>query len=115
MIDILTKLGEASPYLLFVILYIILDHRREERRTANAAALEERREAHEKEMQERQIRHDTDVLQVWAGFNQNLVEEIKSSHAAIMQKLDEHENESEKRYERMGITKDLMKAAERKR
>jgi len=50
-------------------------------------------------------------LQLYASFNQQLISEIKLSHRAIMDKLTEHEDESEKRYERMGITKDLLKAA----
>lgn len=112
---VITKLIEASPYLAFVLLFIWFDSKREEKRTENAAALETRREAHEKEMQEKQFKHDSDTLSLWASFNQQLVSEIKLSHKAIMDKLDEHERESEERYERMGVTKDLLKAAERKR
>ena len=127
MMDVISKIIEASPYLGFVILYILLDARREERRTtgatalenrreAGAAALESQRESHEKTMQDRQIKHSDDVLQLYASFNQQLINEIKLSHNAIMNKLAEHEQESEDRYERMGITKDLLRAAtERKR
>jgi len=114
--DVISKIIEASPYLGFVILYILLDAKREERRITNATTLESRREVHEKDMQDRQIKHSDDVLQLYAAFNQQLISEIKLSHNAIMNKLAEHERESEERYERMGITKDLLRAAtERKR
>jgi hypothetical protein len=109
--EVITKLIEASPYLGFVILYILLDAKREERRTHNAAELESRREEHEQAMQDRQIKHDNEVLQLYASFNQQLVVEIKLSHQAIMSKVQDFDERTEKRLDRLGITQDLLKAA----
>jgi hypothetical protein len=56
------------------------------------------------------------VVKLYASFNQQLVTEIKLSHQAIMMKIEDHDKDSEQRYERLGITRDLVKAAqERKR
>lgn len=119
---IIAKLIEASPYLAFLLIYMYLESKREDkriqqqsaeeaRRVENAAALETRREKHEKEMQEKDLQHSRDVNNLMAGYIQQMVNEIKVGNVAIINKLQEHEEASEKRYERMGITKDLLKAA----
>jgi hypothetical protein len=114
--DVIGKLIEASPYLGFVLLFIWLEIKREEKRVENAAALETRREIHEKGMLERQLQQDRNINELWASYIQQLVNEIKLSHAAIIRAVEEHEKESEDRYEKMSITKDLFKAAaERKK
>jgi len=122
---ILLKIIEASPYLGFVLLFIWFEARREERRqqavieqekrrVENAAALEARRETHEMQMQTRQLEQDRTINQLWASYIQQIVNEIKAGNTAIIQKITEHEEESTERYERMGITKDLLKAASEK-
>lgn len=112
--SVISEIVKASPYLGFVLLFIWFDAQREEKRIKNATEAAVRREQHENVMQDRQIKHDDDVIQLYASFNQQLVQEIKLSHQAIMTRLTEHEEESEKRYQRMGITKDLLKAANEK-
>jgi hypothetical protein len=113
MIDvaIISELIKASPYLAFILLFLWVEAKREDRRVLNAKALEDRRETHEKEMQARQLQQDRDINNLWASYIQQIVDEIKTSNRAIMQRIDEHEKESEDRYERIGITKDLLKAA----
>jgi hypothetical protein len=108
---ILVKLVDASPLLVFFLLLVYLEYLRDQQRIKNATALEDRREVHEKAMQDKQIKHDTEVVSLYAAFNQELVKEIRLSHEAIKASLDEHEKESEERYKRLGITKDLLKAA----
>lgn len=111
---VLVKIVDASPYLGFVLLFIWFEYIREQKRIAGAEALETRREAHEKAMQEKQLQHDRDINTLWSAYIQEMVNEIKNSHTDILRMLEEHEFESEKRYERMGITKDLINRAIRK-
>lgn len=114
-IAIISEIIKASPYLAFILLFLWVEAKREEKRVENAKALEDRREAHEKDMQARQLQQDRDINTLWAGYINQIVEEIKASNRAIMQRLDEHEKESQDRYERIGITKDLLKAASERR
>lgn len=112
--SVIAKIIEASPYLGFVLLFIWFEAKREDKRIMNAAALESRREAHEKAMQEKQLQHDRDVNNLWASYIQQIVDEIKLGNVALIEKLEEHDKASEKRYERLGVTRDLFKAAQDK-
>ena len=109
--SIIGEIVKASPYLGFILLFIWFEAYREDKRIANATALETRREEHENVMQEKQIKHDNEVLTLFASFNQQLIQEIKSSHGVIMSKIDKLDEETEKRYARLSVTQDLLKAA----
>jgi hypothetical protein len=111
---VISKIIEASPYLGFVLLFMWFEARREDKRITNAAALESRRENHERLMQERQIKHDNEINTLWAGYIQSIVAEIKAGNTALINKLEEHDSASSKRYERLGITGDLLKIAQEK-
>lgn len=113
--SIILKFIEASPYLAFVLAFIWFEARREEKRVANAAALETRREAHEKAMQEKQLQHDRDTHTLWASYINQLVNEVKASNQAIIEKMDEHDQRDADRYEKLGITKDLFSRASGRR
>jgi hypothetical protein len=98
---ILLKFIDASPFLAFLLVYIWIDSKREDKRVANASSLETRRENHEREMNN-----------MWAQHIKSITDQIATSHQVIMSKLADHDKESQERYERMNITKDLIKAAE---
>ena len=109
MAEIIGKLIEASPYLAFLLIYMWLEERKYQKRVENATTLESRRETHEKEMEARRLAHEKDMNTLWASYIQQLVNEIKTSHQILMNKLDEHEEESEKRYSKIGLTQDILK------
>jgi hypothetical protein len=109
--SVLIEILKASPYLGFILLFIWFEAGREEKRVKNAESLETRRENHEKLMQEKQLQHERDMNTLWAGYIQELVDGIEKSHQELMKRLDEHEKKSDDRYDRIGITKDLLKAA----
>src|SRR5512139_1209939 len=103
--NVIIKIVDASPYLGFVLLFMWFEYVREQKRVQNAAELETRRENHEKAMQDKQLQHQRDINTLWSAYIQEMVNEIKKSHADILQVIQQHETESEKRYDRMGITK----------
>jgi hypothetical protein len=111
---VIAKLIEASPYLGFILLFLWYEAKREDKRIAGAAALETRREEHEKKMQEKELQHARDINQLWALHFQNIANEIKAGNQALIEKLEEHDKSSADRYERIGITKDLLKMAQEK-
>lgn len=108
---VIAKLIEASPYLGFILLFLWFESKREDKRIANAAALETRREEHEKKMQEKELQHARDINQLWALHFQNIANEIKAGNQLLVEKLEEHEKQSAERYERIGVTQNLLKAA----
>jgi hypothetical protein len=112
---VIAKLIEASPYLGFILLFLWFESKREDKRIVGAAALETRREEHEKKMQERDLQHARDINQLWALHFQNIANEIKAGNQALIDKLEEHDKNSEERYERMAVTKELLKAAAEQR
>lgn len=109
--NIIAKIVEASPYLGFILLFMWFESKREDKRIENAAILETRREVHEKAMQERILQHDREINTLWAGYIQQIVEEIKVGNRTLLGKLDEHEEDNKERYKRMEITMNLFKAA----
>lgn len=108
---VLAKIIEASPYLGFILIWLWFESKREDKRITGAAELETRREEHEKKMQEKELQHQRDINQLWALHFQNIVNEIKAGNQALIQKLEEHDRASAERYERMGITKEMLKMA----
>jgi hypothetical protein len=111
---VLAKIIEASPYLGFILLFLWFEMKREDKRIAGAAALETRRETHEKEMQNKELQHARDINQLWALHFQTIANEIKAGNQALIEKLEEHDQASAGRYERLGITRDLLKIAQDK-
>jgi hypothetical protein len=111
---VIAKLIEASPYLGFILLFLWFEMKREDKRIAGATALETRREEHEKKMQDKELQHARDINQLWALHFQNIANEIKAGNQAMIEKLQEHDEASAERYERLAITKELFKAAQEK-
>ena len=104
------EIVKASPYLGFVLLFIWFEFIRDQKRVENNATMEDRREQHEKAMQERQLQHDRDMSALWAKYIQTLVDQVEDGNQAIIKRLDEHEQESRDRYDRLGNTKEVLKA-----
>lgn len=110
--NLITEIIKVSPYLGFVLMYMVFEARREDKRTENAKALEDRREAHDIALEEKREEHDREMNNMWANSIKMIVESIQSSNKALMDALAAHDKASEERYEKIGNTKELMKAVQ---
>jgi hypothetical protein len=108
--SVITKIIEASPYLGFILLFMWFEAKREDKRTANAEELETRREKHEKELEEKREAHDRDINNMWASYIKSILDQQNEMSKALMDTIVEHEESSQQRYERLGITQELINA-----
>ena len=69
------------------------------KRIENAKELENRREAHERE-----------INNMWANSIRMINEQQSKTSEALMTALKEHDRASQERYEKIGITNDLIQA-----
>lgn len=101
--DVWIKFIEQAPWasaLCFVV-YLFLRHQKDQEasRAANAANMaKERRE------------HELQINNMWAINIKALIDKHEETMALIAKTLSDHEKASQERYEKMNITKDLIKA-----
>lgn len=107
---VISKLIEASPYLGFVLIWIWFESQREDKRVANAAELEDKREKHELALEEKREAHDRDVNNMWASYIKSLLDKQTETSERLLDALHKHEEASQDRYDRIGITQDLIDA-----
>jgi hypothetical protein len=113
--SVLLEVAKQIPFavILFAIILVFLDHLKK---------VDSARMAHEKEMEtmrlsaakEREIEKrtfDTQVNNMWANSIKNIVDGQKETAKMIADSLADHEQNSKERYEKMGITRDLLEAA----
>lgn len=109
------KLAEQAPYMVIIVLLVIVFLRYiekiEERRVNNAKELEASRQAHEDELEEKRETHNREINAMWAGSIKLVTDQQKAMQEAFLAALKDHEEKSRERYEKMGITKDLLEAA----
>jgi len=102
--EVLIEMAKQVPGALAVIgtvyLFLKAESERENRRIANAKEMEMERRAHEIEKNN-----------MWSSFIKNLIDSQNNASAVISNALAEHEIASKERYEKMGITNDLLKVA----
>jgi hypothetical protein len=75
------------------------DKEMEELRVKNATELEDRRETHERE-----------INNMWANSIKMLLDQQDRAHQVMMSALKEHDKASQERYDRLGITNELIQA-----
>lgn len=101
--EVLAELIRQSPtaaaLLGAVYLFLKREREAEETRVKNAEALENKRQA-----------HDLQVNAMWAKYIKNIVDTISTSNQNIVDALATHEKASEERYDRLGVTQDLIDA-----
>lgn len=87
---------------LLLVVFFFLKHIRdaEAQRIANAKDMETERRAHE-----------LAINNMWAVNIKQLVDQMSNSHAEIVRLIEQHDKNDKERYERMGVTKDLLDAA----
>jgi hypothetical protein len=97
------ELIKQAPYIAALILlvgiFLWTEDRRETKRIANAKELEDRREA-----------HDREINNMWANSIKMITEQQNRTSEALMTALKEHDRASQERYEKIGITNDLIQA-----
>jgi hypothetical protein len=89
----------AAALLGAVYLFLRREKEAEELRVKNAEALENKRQTHE-----------ITVNAMWASYIKNILDTVTISNQKIVDALAAHEKSSEERYERLGITQDLIDA-----
>lgn len=102
--EVLLEMAKQVPVGLAIIFIVYLfqnnENKREQQRIDNAKTMEQERKAHELQLNN-----------MWATAFKNLIDEIKSGQKAIADALATHDSAERERYERMGITKDLVDVA----
>jgi len=101
--DVLVEMARQIPSAVAVIgmayLFLKAEKEREERRVVNA-----------KEMEKERRDHELMINNMWATYIKTLVDKQNETYLAIAGALESHEEASKDRYERMGITKELLQA-----
>jgi hypothetical protein len=109
------ELAKQVPNLVIFLLIIYMfqkgDEKKELQRVENARRLEDKREAHEKALEVGRQAHDTQMNNMWANYIKSIIDQQNATFKVIMDALNDHELASKERYERMGITKELLDAA----
>lgn len=101
--DVWIKFIEQAPWAAAIILtvYMFLKYLKEQEaaRALNAAAMaKERRE------------HELEINNMWAVNIKTMIEKQDDTFTAIATALAQHERSSQDRYDKIGITKDLIRA-----
>ena len=97
-------MAKASPIGLAMIaivwIFVTQESKREQQRIENA-----------KERAIEQRAYDMQVQNMWANNIKAIIEKVDGGQKMIADALNEHERASRERYEKMGITDDLLKYA----
>lgn len=98
------EMAKASPIGLAMIaivwIFVTNENKREQQRIENA-----------KERAIEQRAYDMQVQSMWANNIKSIIEKVDVGQRMIADALNEHERASRDRYEKMGITDDLLQAA----
>lgn len=110
-----TELVRQVPNLVIFLLIVYLFQKNEEKREAqrveNARRLEDKREAHERELEKKRQAHDLQMNNMWASYIKSIIDQQTDAYKALIEIIKEHEEASQERYKRMGITNELIKQA----
>lgn len=100
--DFLVATAKDAPYVVVFVFMIIyfLRYLKEN---------EERRQSHENELERKREAFTREMNNMWANSIKLVTEQTSTMHESLLAALQHHEEASQRRYERMGITRDLMK------
>ena len=99
-IEMIKQAPMGAAMIIIVYLFLSTENKREQQRIENAKSIEQERK-----------QHDLNIMNMWAGNFRQLVEQVNLGQREIAKVLSEHEKASKERYEKMGITGDLLDAA----
>lgn len=99
-VEMIKQIPLGAAMIAIVWLFQTNENKREEQRINNA-----------KERQAEQRAFDLQVQSMWANNIKGLIDKVDEGQKIIAMALNEHERASRERYEKMGITDDLLQAA----
>jgi hypothetical protein len=99
-VEMIKQAPIGAAMIFIVYLFLSNENKRAEQRIINA-----------KERQAEQRNYDLQVQNMWANNIKGIIERIDDGQKMIATALAEHERASRERYEKMGITDDLLQAA----
>lgn len=102
-IEMIKQIPLGAVMLGIVWLFQTNESKREEQRIANA-----------KERETERRNYELQVQSMWASHIKTIVDKIEVGNDKIVNALLEHEKASRERYEKMGITNDLLDMAKEK-
>jgi len=112
--SIFIEIGKQAPYIVALIvlvsLFLITDERREAKRLQNTRELEDNRVKNATELENKREAHERDINNMWAQSIKMIVDQQERAHQTMMAALKEHDKASQDRYDRLGITNDLIQA-----
>ncbi len=119
MSDVLVESAKQAPALvaLVVLVLIIIQlflkamDKREDQRIAHDKQMEAERTTNAKALEETRQKHESATIAMLADAIKHTSDEFSKTAKLIIDALDDHEGASKERYEKMGITKDLLEAA----
>ena len=115
MTEVFQELIKQAPYIAAVVITIGLflwsNQRNEDKRLAHDAQMEVTRAANAKEREQERRTYEIQINSMWASNIKSIVDQISVGNDKIVNALLEHEKASKERYEKMGITSDLLDAA----
>lgn len=93
------QVPSAAAVIGMAYLFLRAEEKRELRRVEDAK---------EKEKERRD--HELQINNMWASYIKSLIDKQDETYELIAKSLSEHEKSSQERYDRIGITKDLLVA-----
>lgn len=112
--DVWIKFIEQAPwaaaYIFTVYMFLNFISKSEDKRMEHEKALEDKRIDAAKEREKERREHEATIANMQAQNMKQLLERQEATFETIAQALSEHEKASKERYDRMGITKDLIAA-----
>lgn len=112
---LLGKLGEQAPYLVIILLlvwaFLTYISKQDDKRLAHEKEMEKMRTENAKEREKERREHELTIANMQANSMKQLIENITHMMQVQANALAEHERSSQERYDKMGITNDLLSAA----
>jgi nicotinamide mononucleotide adenylyltransferase len=105
------EIPNAVALIVVVMMFLTFMRQNEDKRLLHDKTLEDQRVENAKQREIERRAHEIEMNSMWANYIKSLVEQVNSGHQAIVAALKTHEQESQDRYDRIGVTNDLLRAA----
>lgn len=106
------KQAPSLAILAFVVWqFLTFLSRQEDKRYTHEKELEAERSNNERSIEDSRQKYNSETNSMWASHVRTLTESTERLAKTIAEALSDHEKASQERYEKMGITKDLLDAA----
>jgi hypothetical protein len=108
------ELIKQAPYIAALIvlvgIFIWDGNRREASRSQSDRDMENLRTKNATELEDRREKHEREINNMWANSIKMLIDQQDKAHQVMMSAIKEHDRASQERYDRIGITNDLIQA-----